>query len=253
MNTDHDRPLGFEHYLMLNLPEAPPRAAGPGRYVRLTLARGPGPDFSEGDRELLTLLRPHLNQAYLDVERRRHPIPQLTARRRDLLRLLAAGHTNAQIARRLSISEGTVRGLSAVADRCCLPLAAAVAVTVAVSRDQESGPRRLVPVPSFAGASPCPPRHRDGTRPLLPPTRLLPNPGTDGFCQGRLRVYMNHASRPGAVVLRAPAVLRGSGSPRYSYGGLGEAAHSSRPHTGGRKPNLTIRHWRLGNWTDHGP
>ena len=32
------------------------------------------------------------------------------------------------------------------------------------------------------------------TRPLLPPTRLLPNPGTDGFCQGRLRVYINHAA-----------------------------------------------------------
>ena len=104
MYTDHDRPLGFEHYLMLNLPEAPPRAAGPGRYVRLTLARGPGPDFSEGDRALLTLVRPHLHQAYLDAERRRHPVPQLTARHWDLLRLLAAGHTNAQIARRLSIS-----------------------------------------------------------------------------------------------------------------------------------------------------
>jgi DNA-binding NarL/FixJ family response regulator len=55
------------------------------------------------------LLRPHLQQAYLEAERRRHPVPQLTARHWDLLRLLAAGHTNAQIARRLGISEGTVR------------------------------------------------------------------------------------------------------------------------------------------------
>jgi DNA-binding NarL/FixJ family response regulator len=55
------------------------------------------------------LLRPHLHQAYLDAERRRHPVPQLTARHWDLLRLLAAGHTNAQIARHLGISEGTVR------------------------------------------------------------------------------------------------------------------------------------------------
>jgi hypothetical protein len=75
MYTDHDRPLGFEHSLMLNLPEAPARAAEPGRYVRLTLARGPGPDFSERDRAVLTLLRPHLHQAYLDAERRRHPTP----------------------------------------------------------------------------------------------------------------------------------------------------------------------------------
>jgi DNA-binding NarL/FixJ family response regulator len=55
------------------------------------------------------LLRPHLYQAYLDAERRRHPVPQLTARHWDLLRLLAAGHTNAQIARRLGIGESTVR------------------------------------------------------------------------------------------------------------------------------------------------
>ena len=77
--------------------------------MRLYLLRGPGPDFSEQDRALLVLLRPHLHQAYLDAERRRHPVPQLTPRHWDLLRLLAAGHTNAQIARRLGISEGTVR------------------------------------------------------------------------------------------------------------------------------------------------
>jgi DNA-binding CsgD family transcriptional regulator len=109
MYTDHDRLLGIEHCLMLCLPEAQPRTAGPGRHVRLYVSRGPGPDFSERDRALLTLLRPHLHQAYLDVERRRHPIPQLTPRHWDLLHLLAAGHTNAQIARRLGISEATVR------------------------------------------------------------------------------------------------------------------------------------------------
>jgi DNA-binding NarL/FixJ family response regulator len=49
------------------------------------------------------------HQAYLDAERRRHPVPRLTPRQKDLLRLLAAGHTNAQIARRLGISEATVR------------------------------------------------------------------------------------------------------------------------------------------------
>jgi DNA-binding NarL/FixJ family response regulator len=58
---------------------------------------------------VLTLLRPHLHQAFLDAERRRHPAPRLTPRQWELLRLLAAGHTNAQIARRLGISEGTVR------------------------------------------------------------------------------------------------------------------------------------------------
>jgi hypothetical protein len=61
-------------------------------------------------------------------------------------------------------------------------------------------------------------------------------------------VYMNHASWPGAVAPRSQTVLTGSGSPRYSYGGLG----GGHPHTSGRKPNLTIPHCQLGNRTDRG-
>jgi len=109
MYTDSDRLLGIEHCLMLCLPEARPPTSGSGRHVRMYFLRGPGPDFSERDRAVLTLLRPHLHQAYLDAGRRRHPVPRLTPRQQDLLRLLAAGHTNTQIARRLGISEGTVR------------------------------------------------------------------------------------------------------------------------------------------------
>jgi DNA-binding CsgD family transcriptional regulator len=109
MYTDHDRLIGIEHCLMLCLPEVLPTTAGAGRHVRLYLTRGAGPDFSERDRAALMLLRPHLQQAYLDAQRRRHPVPRLTPRQNDLLRLLAAGHTNTQIARRLVISEGTVR------------------------------------------------------------------------------------------------------------------------------------------------
>jgi DNA-binding CsgD family transcriptional regulator len=109
MYTDHDRLAGFEHCLMLCLPEVQPPTAGSGRHVRMYFSRGPGPDFSERDRAVLTLLRPHLRQAYLDAERHRHPAPRLTPRQNDLLHLVAAGHTNAQIARRLGISEATVR------------------------------------------------------------------------------------------------------------------------------------------------
>ena len=109
MYTDSDRLMGLEYSITVCLPRALPRAAWPGRYVALCLSRGPGPDFSERDRALLTLLRPHLEQAYLEADRRRHPVPRLTPRQNDLLRLLAAGHTNSQIARRLGISEGTVR------------------------------------------------------------------------------------------------------------------------------------------------
>jgi DNA-binding NarL/FixJ family response regulator len=77
--------------------------------VRLLFSRGPGLDFSERDRAVLTLLRPHLHQAYLDAERRRRGMPQLTRRQWEVLRLVADGYTNAKIARRLGVSEGTVR------------------------------------------------------------------------------------------------------------------------------------------------
>jgi DNA-binding CsgD family transcriptional regulator len=103
------RPQGFEHDLMLTLPAPHGPDPGPGRTMRLFFFRGSGPDFSERDRAVLTLLRPHLERAYLDAERRRHPVPRLTPRQTGLLHLVAAGHTNTQIARRLGISEGTVR------------------------------------------------------------------------------------------------------------------------------------------------
>ncbi|MFI1172755.1 response regulator transcription factor [Streptomyces melanogenes] len=109
MYTDYYRPLGIEHELMLCMPAGTPGTGGRGRTLRMFLFRGPGPDFSERDRALLTLLRPHLYEAYLDAERRRHPTPRLTPRQWQLLHLLAAGHTNVQIARRLGVSEGTVR------------------------------------------------------------------------------------------------------------------------------------------------
>jgi DNA-binding CsgD family transcriptional regulator len=109
MYCDYWRPLDVEHGLRVCLADGPGRIAGPGRSVDLALFRGPGPDFSERDRALLALLRPHLYQAYLDAERRRSSTPQLTPRHWELLDLVAAGHTNAQIARRLGVSEGTVR------------------------------------------------------------------------------------------------------------------------------------------------
>ena len=126
MYTDRDRLLGLEHCLMVCLPRALPPTAGPGRYVRLTLGRGPGADFSERDRAVLTLLSPHLDQAYLACEQRRHPVALLTPRQNDLLRLVAAGHTNTQIARHLGISQGTVRThLETSTNGCTSPTAPA--------------------------------------------------------------------------------------------------------------------------------
>jgi DNA-binding CsgD family transcriptional regulator len=109
MYYDILQPAGVEHQLTLCLPAGPRRVAGHGRIVRLFYSRGPGRDFSGRDRALLALVRPHLHQAYLDAERRRNATPHLTPRQWELLRLVAAGHTNAQIARQAGVSEGTVR------------------------------------------------------------------------------------------------------------------------------------------------
>jgi DNA-binding CsgD family transcriptional regulator len=109
MYSDIFRPQGYERELQLCLPDPAELTAVTGRTVRLYFFRAPGLDFSERDRALLALLRPHLYQAYLDAERRRRPVPRLTPRQNDLLHLVAAGHTNTQIARRQGISEGTVR------------------------------------------------------------------------------------------------------------------------------------------------
>ena len=109
MYRDVMRPQGLDNHMQLCLSEPPGPDAGPGRSVRLFFLRGGGPDFSERDRALLTLLRPHLQQAYHDAERRRSPVPELTPRQWDLLHLIAGGRTNVQVARQLGLSEGTVR------------------------------------------------------------------------------------------------------------------------------------------------
>jgi DNA-binding CsgD family transcriptional regulator len=93
----------IEHEMMVCLP------AGPGRSLRMIFFREAGADFSERDRGLLALLRPHLHEAYRAAERRRGGTPELTRRQRELLRLVADGYTNAQIGRRLGLAEGTVR------------------------------------------------------------------------------------------------------------------------------------------------
>ena len=81
----------------------------PGHRMRLMLWRGRTRDFSERDRLLLTLLRPHLIAAYRTAERRRRAPAALTPRQVELLQYVAQGYTNTQVARRMGLSEGTVR------------------------------------------------------------------------------------------------------------------------------------------------
>jgi DNA-binding CsgD family transcriptional regulator len=82
-------------------------AGSPGHAPRLLFWRA-GADFGERDRLLVALLKPHLEAALhrLAPEANRSP---LTPRQQALLRLVAEGMTNRQVARRLGVSEGTVR------------------------------------------------------------------------------------------------------------------------------------------------
>jgi DNA-binding CsgD family transcriptional regulator len=82
------------------------RSARPAQYFEL--GRGPGPDFDERDRSVLSLLRPHLARLRSRCERRPH-LPALTERELDVLALVARSLTNRQISRRLFISPATVR------------------------------------------------------------------------------------------------------------------------------------------------
>ena len=100
--AEYFRPFGVHREMMLCLPS--PRR----RTLRLLLVRGPGSDFSERDRGLLALLRPHLDARFKAWQRGRDEVA-LTPRQRELLGLVAAGSTNGQIARQMQISEGTVR------------------------------------------------------------------------------------------------------------------------------------------------
>jgi DNA-binding CsgD family transcriptional regulator len=75
---------------------------------RLTLWRTDG-EFTDHEQLLLHLLRPHLQQAYLAAEHRRHTLPWLTDREHEIVELVARGLSNVEIAAALVISAGTVR------------------------------------------------------------------------------------------------------------------------------------------------
>ena len=105
------RPQHVEHRLAIGLD-----AALPCTKVFL-LSRTGGRDFTERDCTVLDALRPYLGARYalwearqeLDVEPLAAGADPLTAREREIVALLRAGLTNAEIALRLSIAPGTVR------------------------------------------------------------------------------------------------------------------------------------------------
>jgi DNA-binding CsgD family transcriptional regulator len=103
MYADYFGRNGIEHSALVCI------SAPSGRSRRLVFFRGRGADFDRRDRLVLSLLRPLLDELYQELERRRRPVADLTARQWELLRLVASGHSNSEIARELVISKDTVR------------------------------------------------------------------------------------------------------------------------------------------------
>lgn len=89
----------FEHEVGVHLSHPP------GQLHVVWLSRSRGSDFSERDRLVLRLLRPHLDAA---LRRLAFPIPSLTPREIEVLRCVRDGCSNARVGRRLSITEATV-------------------------------------------------------------------------------------------------------------------------------------------------
>jgi len=85
-----------------------PLPAPPGSCRRLVFVRRPGCAFSDEDRSAAILLQPHIADA-LRRQSRDAAARVLTGRQRELLGLVAAGHDNIAIARRLGLSPYTVR------------------------------------------------------------------------------------------------------------------------------------------------
>ena len=97
------RPNGIGHEIDLWLP------APDGTVRAFFLVREKSrSDFSERDRAVLTLLRPHLH-AIRERWQQRHQPPGLTRREAEMLELVRVGLSNRQIGERLCVSPATVR------------------------------------------------------------------------------------------------------------------------------------------------
>lgn len=94
---------GTKHAMHASLP------AMPGRYRKISFWRTSDSEFTERDRLVVELLRPHLWELLLESQRRLHRVPELTPREWEVLALADQGYGNGDIARELFISVGTVR------------------------------------------------------------------------------------------------------------------------------------------------
>jgi DNA-binding CsgD family transcriptional regulator len=83
--------------------------APPGEARRVVFQRTADPAFTERDRQVAALLRPHLQEIWVTAEQRRRGVPDLTPREWEVLELAAAGFAFAEIAAQLFLSVATVR------------------------------------------------------------------------------------------------------------------------------------------------
>lgn len=102
MYTDYVAPGGVDKSLIMPLP------GPPGVARRLVFFGESGQSFTSRHKSAARLLQPHIADT-LRMHARRAAALSLTARQRELLQLVAAGHTNIAIARRLELSPDTVR------------------------------------------------------------------------------------------------------------------------------------------------
>ncbi len=81
---------------------------GTDRSLLLWRLRG-APDFTEREKAMLSLIRPHVAELHTRRVRQRRGEPHLTARQWQVMCQVATGASNTQIAHTLGLSEATVR------------------------------------------------------------------------------------------------------------------------------------------------
>lgn len=94
---------GITHELMCCLPTQRTRTA------RIVFFRTGSTRFEDRDRLVLSLLRPHLAEMYGRGRSVSAPRADLTPRQWELMCLVAAGHSNSEIAKQLYLTANTVR------------------------------------------------------------------------------------------------------------------------------------------------